>query len=413
MWRTGNWMSGRISRKGKRLVVTKSTAHKGHASNRLVPKPCLQTAPHQALQLLLAHLVDEQLERELDERDVLRREGLLQAARQRAVDLPAYMHISHAHAHFTCTCTCTCTCTFHTPLSSAKLRRAAVEKNAIGSLRVLLAAGAKPNQPMNMRDTVVITAIYLGNDECLRILLDARASVEYHMNNGHTPLFIAAANGNGKAVKRLLAAGASANLPCKNDQGMSPLYGAALGGHVKVARALIAGRADLHHATRDEGNAPLFVATTHGHLDVMRCLIEAGASVNHATPLGTTALHGGVFHGSARLQTVQLLLAARADTEAVERHPKGPATAIDNLTIGGFVTIRGLQSRPELNGMEAQVIGTQGDRTKLRAISGVEVVRMQASPPHASICHSFAAPLVLRRPSSFTTWRSLKSPLHR
>jgi len=315
--------------------------------------------------------------------------------------------------HPTCTCTCTCTCTFHTPLSSAKLRRAAVEKNAIGSLRVLLAAGAKPNQPMNMRDTVVITAIYLGNDECLRILLDARASVEYHMNNGHTPLFIAAANGNGKAVKRLLAAGASANLPCKNDQGMSPLYGAALGGHVKVARALIAGRADLHHATRDEGNAPLFVATTHGHLDVMRCLIEAGASVNHATPLGTTALHGGVFHGSARLQTVQLLLAARADTEAVERHPKGPATAIDNLTIGGFVTIRGLQSRPELNGMEAQVIGTQGDRTKLRAISGVEVVRMQASPPHASICHSFAAPLVLRRPSSFTTWRSLKSPLHR
>jgi hypothetical protein len=87
-------------KKGQK-TVTKSTAHKGHASNRLVPKPCLQTAPHQALQLLLAHLVDEQLERELDERDVLRREGLLQAARQRAVDLPAYRDISLAHAHFT------------------------------------------------------------------------------------------------------------------------------------------------------------------------------------------------------------------------------------------------------------------------------------------------------------------------
>ena len=56
---------------------------------RLVPKPCLQTALHQALELLLAHLVEQQLERELDERDLLRGEGLLQAARQRLPDLPA------------------------------------------------------------------------------------------------------------------------------------------------------------------------------------------------------------------------------------------------------------------------------------------------------------------------------------
>ena len=55
----------------------------------LVPKPCLQTALHQALQLLLAHLVEQQLERELDERDLLRGEGLLQAARQRLPDLRA------------------------------------------------------------------------------------------------------------------------------------------------------------------------------------------------------------------------------------------------------------------------------------------------------------------------------------
>jgi len=80
-------------------------------SNRLIPKPGIQTALHQALQLLLAHLVDEQLERELDERDVLRREGLLQAARQRSVDLPAYTQRIHARTCTRCVCTCTYKCT--------------------------------------------------------------------------------------------------------------------------------------------------------------------------------------------------------------------------------------------------------------------------------------------------------------
>ena len=91
--RTSHRVSDQVIREnpaepGHRNIVSKLlTSHR--VILRRVPKPCLQTALHQALQLLLAHLVEQQLERELDERDLLRGEGLLQAARQRLPDLPA------------------------------------------------------------------------------------------------------------------------------------------------------------------------------------------------------------------------------------------------------------------------------------------------------------------------------------
>ena len=82
-------------------------------------------------------------------------------------------------------------------------------------------------------------------------------------------------------VKALVAAGADVK-KTQND-GETPLYCAARGGHEAVVKALIAAGADVNKAD-NVGVTPLWWAALEGHEAVVKVLIAAGADVAGLRP---------------------------------------------------------------------------------------------------------------------------------
>jgi len=87
----------------------------------------------------------------------------------------------------------------------------------------------------------------------------------------------AAAVGDIEAVKQHIAAGM--DIDGKDENGMTPLFGAAFNGHKEVAELLIAAGADVN-AKDEGGETPLLYAVTFGHKEIAELLIAEGADVN-------------------------------------------------------------------------------------------------------------------------------------
>ena len=108
------------------------------------------------------------------------------------------------------------------------------------ALRVLLAAGASPDDA----DDGGITPLHFAADRdhaaCVDALLEAGASVDPRsVSRRYTPLMLAALHGFDACVERLLAAGASREL--RDVDGRDALYWAKQGGH-DACVALLAAR---------------------------------------------------------------------------------------------------------------------------------------------------------------------------
>ena len=87
----------------------------------------------------------------------------------------------------------------------------------------------------------------------------------------------AAHKGNIEAVKQHLDAGTDVN--AKDEDGCTPLYAVAGGGHKEIAELLIAKGADVN-PKREDGATPLLIAAVAGHKEVAELLIAKGADVN-------------------------------------------------------------------------------------------------------------------------------------
>ena len=169
------------------------------------------------------------------------------------------------------------------------------------------------------------------------------ANVDAKNDNYHTPIYLAAILGHVPVVSALIAAGTDVNM--KNDSGNTPLDAAAKYGHVSIVSALIAAGAEVNvkddlgytpifsaafngHVSvvsvliaagadvnaRDNYNTPLDAAVRDGHISIVSVLITAGAEVNAKNDFDWTPLHWAVFKGNAL--AVSLLLAAGAYVNA-------------------------------------------------------------------------------------------------
>jgi ankyrin repeat protein len=102
-------------------------------------------------------------------------------------------------------------------------------------------------------------------------LLAAGHAVDAKDNDGYTPLFWAAFGGHADIASLLLAKGADVN--SKTSKGITPLYEASFRGHRKVAELLLAKGADID-ARGEKGQTSLHAAVERGHPAVVEVLLN-------------------------------------------------------------------------------------------------------------------------------------------
>ena len=114
-------------------------------------------------------------------------------------------------------------------------------------------------------------------------------------------------------AKLLLESGANVNA-CDND-GTTPLTGAALKGHVEVAKLLIEAGADVN-SKNNNGQTALMYASYNGQTEIVKMLIEARVDIYDQDNNGYTALMLASEQGHTNI--VELLKDSETKNEVVQ-----------------------------------------------------------------------------------------------
>jgi uncharacterized protein len=204
----------------------------------------------------------------------------------------------------------------------------------VDSARILLAAGAHPNDAMpDWGGTPLIIASSMGRTDVVAVLLDGGADPNIVDSNGFTALHAAVRDSDYGAdhasratavatVRVLLAHGANPNVRIKQEkqtvrtvneislQGATPLALAAEVNSLDAIKALVEGGADPRIPT-EQGTTPLILAAGAGTdvqrarsleerataFETARFLVEHHVDVNAAGQFGWTALHAASYQG--------------------------------------------------------------------------------------------------------------------
>lgn len=146
---------------------------------------------------------------------------------------------------------------------------------------VLIEAGA----PLD-----VFEAAATGQVEKLRALLDKNPLLVNAVGaDGFSPLGLSAFFGRDEVAAELLARGADVNAVSQNNMRVAPLHSAVAGHHARLAEALVKAGAEVNAAQQD-GFTPLMGAAQNGNLALVEFLLEHGANVSAVTADGRTAL---------------------------------------------------------------------------------------------------------------------------
>ncbi len=110
----------------------------------------------------------------------------------------------------------------------------------------------------------------------LRLLRSHRHLSRAQGMNGHTLLNLAGSFRAFKCIPLLLAAGADPNAP--SNRGLTPLHGAAYGGHTELARQLLAAGGSPALSAYGDGGTPLVFALFWGYAETAAVLATAGVA---------------------------------------------------------------------------------------------------------------------------------------
>jgi uncharacterized protein len=238
----------------------------------------------------------------------------------------------------------------------------AAQQGDADSVRILLGAGAKPNDVMPRTGlTPLLIASAMGRTKAAALLLDKGADANVVDANGFTSLHYAAKRRGAVAiVSALLAHGAKPNVRLKQEkptvtangvvlQGATPLALAAEINNLDAVTALVDGGADPLIPT-EQGTTPLMLAAGAG-TDVSRSrspeeramaiqtakfLVAHGADVNAAGQFGWTALHAAAYQGLN--DVIEFLAAKGAKLDAKDGFGQTPLSisyAIVTKDLGG------------------------------------------------------------------------------
>ncbi|KAH0533973.1 hypothetical protein FGG08_007420 [Glutinoglossum americanum] len=173
---------------------------------------------------------------------------------------------------------------------------------------ILLNRGAGCHIPNKEGFTCLHYAAQNGNVSSVDRVLLAGADVNAKSGDAKSALHEAASSGRLKVVDRLLEAGADPRAPTTDDDLLTALAFAALGGHSDIAERLLA--VTLPGPGIDSSLAILCVAY-YGHLPVLELLLAAGMDINKRDSYGCDVLHAALENDQVGVS--RYLVAAGAD----------------------------------------------------------------------------------------------------
>ncbi|NOR53993.1 MAG: hypothetical protein GQ536_07900 [Candidatus Aminicenantes bacterium] len=164
--------------------------------------------------------------------------------------------------------------------------RGAIFRGDIDEAREAIKAGLDVNYKFDigvMRGiTPLIWAVFWNRRGIAELLIDAGADVKV-TNEGLTLLHIASIRGNDNKAKALtellIAKGLDVNAKAKGsreNEGSTPLHGAAGKGNIKVVEVLIKNGANVNARSQYSGSTPLDVAIQKGHKELADLLRKHG-----------------------------------------------------------------------------------------------------------------------------------------
>ena len=151
----------------------------------------------------------------------------------------------------------------------------AIQRNHLSAAKLLLAAGADPNERTDEQKTALSWSAAQGTEDSLLLLLQhPTTALDTRDRTGQTPLQHAATAGHAKCLRMLLDAGANVNHA--DSDGRTALTLAASKGHKVAAKLLVRNGADVDARDR-RGDTALAVAAVGNHDAVVRLLLGSGA----------------------------------------------------------------------------------------------------------------------------------------
>jgi ankyrin repeat protein len=202
---------------------------------------------------------------------------------------------------------------------------------------------------MISHNIVLLEAAKYNKEETIIKLIKRGADVNTRDKFGCTPIFLAAVHGHLHVLRTLIQQGGDVNIS-EMQLDMTPVYVAASTGHLDVVRALAKHGADVNMAS-NEGFTPINIAAEKGHVNIVRELAEHGADVNNATNDGYTPIC--IAASTGHLDVVRALVEYGADVNMADNEGISPICCA--AFYGHINTVKVLAAHgAEINGNTAQ-----------------------------------------------------------
>ncbi|KAJ3687192.1 hypothetical protein LUZ61_016356 [Rhynchospora tenuis] len=175
-----------------------------------------------------------------------------------------------------------------------------LEAASSGNLHAFIEV-AKELDVKAIKDANGLSAFHLGSfhgrtNICQYFVEDLGFHVDFLSPNGETPLFRAAMGGHVVTARYLINHGA--NTVASDEEGLTPLHYAARYGQVPLLKFLLSLGVPVDVKVKHASGSPLIVAAIYGQESCMKVLLEHHADVNCAIINDCTPLFLSVSAGS-------------------------------------------------------------------------------------------------------------------
>ncbi|NXJ69344.1 ASB3 protein, partial [Rostratula benghalensis] len=201
---------------------------------------------------------------------------------------------------------------------------------SLENVRVLLEAGADPNEVTTEATTPLFLAVENEHANVVKFLLQHGANVKGpHSWSGWNSLHQASFQGCTEIMKILMEKGASKE--CKDDFGITPLFVAAQYGKLESLRLLVSHGADVNSQAKDRAT-PLLIAAQEGHAECVELLLSKGADPNLYCNEDNWQLP---IHAAAEMGHKKILEMLIAVTDRICDKGKGKVSPVYSAVYGG------------------------------------------------------------------------------